>query len=76
MAGTPDRAGAGPEAPGTDSGTVFAAIEGATAAAMQDEENERKLQSDHPLEEDPEYKAFVDRNLERLLRQGDLGISE
>ena len=65
-----------PEATGTDSGSVFAAIERATAAAMQDEESERKLQSDHPLEEDPEYKAFVDRNLERLLRQGDLGVGE
>ena len=57
-------------------GSVFAAIERATAAAVQDEESERKLQSDHPLEEDPEYKAFVDRNLERLLRQGDLGVKE
>jgi hypothetical protein len=65
-----------PEATGTDSGSVFAAIERATAAAIRDEESERKLQSDRPLEEDPEYKAFVDRNLERLLRQGDLGVSE
>jgi hypothetical protein len=65
-----------PEVTGTDSGSVFAAIERATAAAIRDEENERKLHSDRPLEEDPEYKAFVDRNLERLLRQGDLGISE
>ena len=65
-----------PEATGTDSGSVFAAIERATAAAIRDEESERKLQSDRPLEEDAEYKAFVDRNLERLLRQGDLGVNE
>jgi hypothetical protein len=61
---------------GTDSGSVFAAIERITAAAIRDEESERKLQGDRPLEEDPEYKAFVDRNLERLLRQGDLGVNE
>jgi len=64
------------EATGTDSGGIFAAIERATAAAIRDEESERRLQGDRPLEEDPEYKAFVDCNLERLLRQGDLGINE
>ncbi|MGH7794309.1 MAG: hypothetical protein ACREQ2_05345 [Candidatus Binatia bacterium] len=62
-----------PDATGTDSGSVFAAIERATAAAVQEEEAERKLSGDRPFEEDPEYKAFVDRNLERLLRQGELG---
>jgi hypothetical protein len=65
-----------PDASGTDSGSVFAAIERAMAAAIRDEESERKLQSDRPLEEDPEYKAFIDRNLERLLREGDLGANE
>jgi hypothetical protein len=55
---------------------LFAAIEQAVATAVQEEEVERKLRGDRPIEEDPEYKAFVDRNLERLLRQGDLGIRE
>ena len=62
------------ESRGKDSGDVFAAIERAVAAAVQQEEAERKLSGDRPLEEDPEYKAFVDRNLERLLRAGDLGV--
>jgi hypothetical protein len=64
------------ESTSKDSGSMFAAIERAVAAALQQEEAERKLSGDRPLEEDPEYKAFVDRNLERLLRQGDLGVSE
>jgi len=64
------------DAPGEDSGSVFAAIERAVATAVQEEESERKLRGDRPLEEDPEYKAFVDRALERLLREGDLGVNE
>ncbi|HEY7555814.1 MAG TPA: hypothetical protein VIH18_13510 [Candidatus Binatia bacterium] len=59
-----------------DSGAVFAAIERAVAVALQQEEAERKSSGDRPLEEDPEYKSFVDRNLERLLRQGDLGVDQ
>ena len=46
------------------------------AVALQQEEAERKSSGDRPLEEDPEYKSFVDRNLERLLRQGDLGVDQ
>jgi hypothetical protein len=65
-----------PDAAAKDSGSLFAAIEQAVATAVHEEEAERKLQSDRPLEEDPEYKGFVDRNLERLLRQGDLGVNE
>jgi hypothetical protein len=61
-----------PDAATKDSGSLFAAIEQAVTAAVQEEEAERKLRGDRPLEEDPEYKAFVDRNLERLLRQGDV----
>jgi hypothetical protein len=64
------------ESTGEDSGSVFAAIERAVAAALQQEEAERESSGDRPLEEDPEYKSFVDRNLERLLRQGDLGVNE
>jgi hypothetical protein len=65
-----------PAETGEDSGSVFAAIERAVAAAAREEEAERNLQGDRPLEEDPEYKAFVDRALERLLREGDLGTRE
>lgn len=65
-----------PDAAAQAPGSLFAAIEQAVATAMQEEEAERKLCGDRPIEEDPEYKAFVDRNLERLLRQGDLGVGE
>ena len=65
-----------PDAVAKDSGSLFAAIERAVATAVQEEEAERKLSGDRALEEDPEYKAFVDRNLERLLRQGDLGVHQ
>ncbi len=58
-----------------DSGAIFAAIEKAVAAALDDEEAERKAGGDRPLEEDAEYKAFVDGALERLLQEGDLGVS-
>jgi hypothetical protein len=61
---------------GKDPGSVFAAIERAVAAAVEEEDAERKLHGDRPLEEDPEYKGFVDRALERLLREGDLGTNE
>jgi len=64
------------ELSGQDSGSVFAAIERAVTAALEQEEAQRRLVGDRPLEEDPEYKSFVDRNLERLLRQGDLGVDQ
>lgn len=59
----------------SDAGVIFAAIEKAVAAALDDEEAERKARGDRPLEEDAEYKAFVDGALERLLQEGDLGVS-
>ncbi|MGH7874239.1 MAG: hypothetical protein ACREQO_18770 [Candidatus Binatia bacterium] len=65
-----------PDAATKDSGSMFATIERAVTTAVLEEEAERKLRGDRPLEEDPEYKAFVDRNLESLLRQGDLGVKE
>jgi hypothetical protein len=59
-----------------DAGTLFAAIEQAIAAALEDEEAERRRRGVPPLEEDPEYKAFVDQALENLLRQaGEPGFS-
>ena len=59
-----------------DPGTIFAAIERAITTALQQEDAARGASGDRPLEEDPEYKSFVDRNLERLLRQGDLGVDQ
>lgn len=53
---------------GTDPGGIFGSIERAVTAALQDEEAERKANGDRSLEEDPEYKAFVDTALESLLR--------
>ena len=63
-----------PEGVGVGPGEIYAAIEKAVAAALEDEESERKARGDRPLDEDPEYKAFVDRELETLLRAGDLGV--
>ena len=54
---------------GTDPGRFFAAVEDAIAAAVRDEEAERKLRGDRPLDEDPEYKEFVDAALEKLFRE-------
>ncbi len=58
-----------------DAGSLFAAIERAVTAALGEEEAERKASGDRALEEDLEYKSFVDTALERLLRQGDLGVN-
>lgn len=58
-----------PAAPAGDPGKVFAAIERAVAGALLSEEGERKIRGDRPLDEDPEYKAFVDRGIEKLLSQ-------
>jgi hypothetical protein len=60
---------------GSDAGSIFAAIEKAIATALEEEEAERKAGGDRPLEEDTEYKGFVDTALERLLREGDMGVS-
>lgn len=58
------------ETAGSDPGSVFQAIERAVVAALGDEEAERKSCGDRPLDEDPEYKAFIDGALESLLREG------
>lgn len=58
-----------PQAVGTDPGRLFAAIEGAIAGAVHDEEEERKARRDRPLDEDPEYKGFLDHALENLFRE-------
>lgn len=62
------RAEVRPETTGAEPGRVFAAIERAVAEALREEEAQRKSQGDPPLEEDAEYKAFVDGALETLLR--------
>lgn len=58
-----------PQAAGTDAGRLFAAIEKAITAALRDEEEERKIRGDRPLDEEPEYKAFIDGALESLFRE-------
>jgi len=58
-----------PQATGTDPGRLFAALETAIAHAVRDEEGERKVRGDRPLDEDPEYKAFIDAALESLFRE-------
>lgn len=64
-----------PDTAAADAGSLFASIERAVAGALGEEEAERQARGDSPLEEDPEYKAFVDHALEQLLREGgaDLG---
>ncbi|MBI4241276.1 MAG: hypothetical protein HY613_06130 [Candidatus Rokubacteria bacterium] len=58
-----------PQALDADPGKLFAAIEEAIAAALRAEEDERKIRGDRPLDEDSEYKTFLDTALEKLLRQ-------
>ena len=59
-----------PEVTGTEPGGVFKAIEQAVATAVAEEEAERKARGDRALDEEPEYKAFVDTAIERLLSEG------
>ena len=53
----------------TDAGKLFSAIETAIAGALRDEEDERRTRGDRPLDEEPEYKAFIDAALENLFRE-------
>jgi hypothetical protein len=57
-----------PQGGETDPGRLFAAIEGAIRASLDAEEETRRSSGDRSLEEDREYKAFVDAAFERLLR--------
>lgn len=59
-----------------DAGARFAAIERAVAASLRDEEAMRRARGDRPLDEDADYKAFVDRAIERLLGEaaGEIGV--
>jgi hypothetical protein len=63
-----------PQAADGDPGKLFAAIEAAIAAALRDEESERRARGDRPLDEDPEYKAFVDTALGRFLGEAAGGL--
>jgi hypothetical protein len=58
-----------PQAGENDPGKLFAAIEGAITAALLDEEEERKNLGDRPLDEEAEYKGFIDASLERLFQE-------
>lgn len=67
-----------PATNGAEAGTLFAAIEAAAAAALADEVAARNDRRDRPLEEDPEYKGFLDAALGKLWREaaGELGLPE
>jgi len=52
-----------------DAGRLFVAIETTIAAALRDEEEERRIRGDRPLDEDPEYKGFIDSALENLFKE-------
>jgi hypothetical protein len=58
-----------PAAAADDVPALFAAIEAAVRAALAEEQAARAAQGDRPLDEDPEYKRFVDAGLERLLSE-------
>ncbi|MBI2460190.1 MAG: hypothetical protein HYV61_01460 [Candidatus Rokubacteria bacterium] len=50
-------------------GDLFAAMEEAIAVAFREEVEERRRQGDRPIEEDPEYKGFLDRAMNQLFRE-------
>lgn len=59
-----------PAAATGDAAVVFAAIEAAVTAALDDEEAERAARGDRPLDLDPGFTAFLDQSFGRLARQG------
>lgn len=54
--------------------TLFAVIEDTVAAALAEEVTARRDRGDRPLEEDPEYRAFTDRVVARVLREAGAAI--
>ena len=52
-----------------DPGNLYSTVEQAIAAALPEEEAARKTRGDRPLEEEPEYKGFLDTAVERLAQQ-------
>lgn len=58
-----------PHATEADPGKLFAAIEGAVTRALNDEEEDRKRRGDRPIDEDAEYKEFIDAALGKLFRE-------
>ena len=58
-----------PQTVNADPGNLFAAVEGAIAAALLQEEDERRRRGDRPLDEEAEYKGFIDASLERLFEE-------
>lgn len=59
-----------------DDGTVFGALEAAVASAVHDERAARLERGDRPLEDLPDYNAFIDRALDRLLEEASGEIEE
>lgn len=57
-----------------DGAAVFAAIEAAVAAAVEDEISERTARGDTPLELDPQFRAFLDQALGKLSRESAGGL--
>jgi hypothetical protein len=62
--------GAGPDEPGL----LFAAIERATAAALDDEEARRLACGDRPLAEDDGFRSFLDAAFGKLQREAAGGL--
>jgi hypothetical protein len=53
---------------------LFAAMESTLAAALDEEIAARRSRGDRSLEEDPEYRAFVDQAVRRLLTEAGAAI--
>jgi hypothetical protein len=62
--------GASPGEPGA----LFAAIERATAAALDDEEADRRARGDRPLAEDEGFRAFLGGAYDKLHREASGGL--
>jgi hypothetical protein len=62
-----------PQAAVGDRGTLFAAIEESVGESLRSEEEARLARGDRPLEEEPEYKAFLDRTVGRFVGEASAG---
>lgn len=57
-----------PAAAATPGAELLPAMERALAAALDEEVTARAARGDRPIDEEPEYKGFIDANMERLHR--------
>ncbi|MGH7399299.1 MAG: hypothetical protein ACRELW_17375 [Candidatus Rokuibacteriota bacterium] len=55
-----------PAAAQSSGAALLPAVEQALSAALAEEEQARQAQGDRPLDEEPEYKRFIDRSMDRL----------